>query len=573
MLRDLYIRNLAVVEEASIELGPGFNVLTGETGAGKSIVVDSLLLLSGARASTDLIRTGADALNVTGVFLPPRNGWRPLLSEAGIDHEEPELVVRREVARSGRNRVFVNDQPVTLKLLAALRPYLLRIHGQREELGMIDPELQRTWLDRCGGKSAEKLTAQTAAAFQEWQKLHERLQRLTGDDQARQERIDLLRFQLSELEAASPKAGEEDELRRDRDVLRNAEAIRDGLSTASSLLFEQENAAYDALVKARQALEEVADWEPQAAEWAAELQELDIRMAELEAPLARRLAGIEADPRRLDLVEDRLALLERLFRKHGASSAELIERRDALAAELDDLAGDTAALDELEAEMDQALKAFREASDELSAGRRKWSKKLEERLLKDLKDLALAKARFAIELETRARANSPLRVGGQAVEFNDHGYDQVVYTFSPNPGEDMRPLQRAASGGELSRLYLAVQLAARGARKTASTAPLVFDEVDTGVGGAEAAQIGKKLRSLAQGGQILAVTHLPQVASCADLHFRVKKNVAQGRTLTVLQPLEDQGRVEEIARMLAGSEITDLSLSHARELIKNGADI
>lgn len=568
MLRDLYIKNLAVLEEATIDFGEGLNILSGETGAGKSIVVDSLALLAGVRASGEMIRTGAEELVVTGIFEPRGESWRGVLAGAGLELESEEmLVVRREIQRSGRNRVFLNDRPVTLKLLTDLAPSLLRIHGQREELGLVAPELQRTWLDRSGGEAGKALLARVATAYASYRGVAERLERLTGDDRARQERLDLLRFQLSEIGDAQVEAGEEDKLRQERDVLRNSEAIQKALATAGAVLFDEEGAAYEAIGQARHALEEAARWESQAAEWATELEEIHIRLGEIETDLGRRRDEIEADPRRLDAVEDRLALLERLLRKYGDSSAEILAHADRISLEIDELESDEATLEEIEEEVAEALETYREAAVELSKARRAWAKRLGRRVEEDLKELAFDKARFAVLCETRAKSSSPLLVGGEPVEFGELGVDHVIFMFSPNPGEELRPLARVASGGELSRLYLAVQLAARGEGGPGSSATLVFDEVDAGISGAEAATLGRKLRRLARGGQILCVTHLPQVASCADVHFKVKKEVRDGRTFTAVDHLESDRQVEEVARMLAGSELTELSLSHARELI------
>jgi DNA repair protein RecN (Recombination protein N) len=568
VLREIHVRNLAVLAEASVELGAGFNVLSGETGAGKSIVVDSLSLLAGARASVEMVRTGAEALTVSGVFEPEGEGWRPVLEEAGLEAEGAEVLVRREIGRSGRNRVFVNDQPTTLRLLADLAPYLLRIHGQRDELGLIEPDLQRAMLDRSGGPDAQPLLDRVAAACEQHARLAERLERLSGDDRVRRERIDLLRFQASEIDAAKLRAGEEVELKAERDVLRNAEAITRSLGTAFSLLFDEEGAAVERIGKAGSLLAEVEAWEPQAAAWGAELEEARIRLAETARSLQHRLDGLEADPARLDFIEERLAVIERLCRKHGGDSGAVLARRAEIEAELAELEGDAENRDDLEGKVAAALAAYREAALALSKAREAWGKALTERIEGELKDLGLARARLSVALERRRRTGSPLIIEGEETDFGRDGVDQVVFLFAPNPGEPPRPLARIASGGELSRIHLALQLASRG---ESAHPTLVFDEVDTGIGGAEAAALGAKLQRLAKGGQILAVTHLPQVASYGDLHFRVSKKVDGGRTSVKVEELEGKSRVEEVARMLAGKQITDTSLSHARELIAGAA--
>ncbi len=570
MLRDLHVRNLAVLAEASVDFGPGLNVLSGETGAGKSIVVDSLSLLAGGRASAELIRTGAETLTVTGRFVPAGEGWRRALAAAGVEAAGEELVVRREVSREGRNRAFVDDQPVTVRLLAELAPHLLAIHGQRDELGLADPELQRGWLDRSGGAEAEALRNRATAAWERYRGVADRLERATGDEQARRERSETLRFQLGELDAAGLVPGEEESLRAERQVLRHAEAIVRGLAAASADLSEDDGAAGERLQRAAAALAEVGEWEPRATAWASDLGELRIRLDDVALAVSRRAGEVEADPARLDAVEERLALLERLFRKYGEGSAALLARRDRLAAEAAELDTDEAGRAALERQVAEALAAYRAAAGELSASRWRWAAALAKAIARELGDLALPKARLAVELGTRRRAGSAVLVDGEPVEAGPLGWDVATFTFAPNPGEEPRPLARIASGGELARVYLALQLAVRGAG-VASGATMVFDEVDAGIGGREAAAVGRKLKRLAAGGQILAVTHLPQVASFADHHFRTSKRVAEGRTFVSLEPLAGETRVEEVARMLAGKKVTELSRDHARELIRSGA--
>jgi DNA repair protein RecN (Recombination protein N) len=570
VLRDLHVRNLAVIVEAEVRLGSGLNVLTGETGAGKSIVVDSLALLSGARASSDLIRTGAEVLSVTGVFEPSGDDWKAVLSAAGLDIEGDGLVVRREINRQGRNRVYLNDQPVTLNLLIAVAPYLLQIHTQREELGLVSPELQRNWLDRSGGPESSEPCRRVRQGFDEYRQWVSRLDRVEGNEQLRQERIDLLSFQMDEIDAARLQAGEDQALKVERDVLRHSEAITEALGSAYGLLFDDDEAAVERISQAARRLREISDWEPQGATWDEALEGLNVSLQDLTREVRDRLAMIESDPARLDAIEERLTLIDRLGRKHGCDGDEILTCRQQMALELEDLTADASRRDEIARELDRALGKFKRQAGRLSSRRRAWSAKMAERVHAELADLALGKARFAVQLNTRRRDDSPLQVDGIPVDFSAHGYDQVTYQLAANPGEDLAALSRSASGGELSRVYLAVQLAIRAGGPAVRTT-LVFDEVDVGIGGAQAEALGRKLARLAVGGQILVVTHLPQVASHADHHFRVEKRQADGRTLTRVACLDSATRVEEVARMLGGRKITDLTRSHAQEMIATAA--
>ncbi len=566
MLRDLHVRNLAVLSEAEVRFGSGLNVLTGETGAGKSLVVDSLALLTGARASSELIRTGASSMRVTGRFEPEGEAWRQVLEEAGVSVDDGEVVIRREINREGRNRVYINDQPVTLRLLAQLAPHLLRIHAQDEELSLADPDLQRSLLDRTEGDAALELLAATAAAEHDYRELAGRLAAFHGDERARLERIDLLRFQAGEIDGARLRPEEDVELRRERDLLRNSEAITRALGGSLSLLFDDEGAAAERVHQALRSLREVADWVPEAGAWLAELDELRIRLEEVARALRDGLQEVEADPARLDAVEERLAAIERLTRKYGGSVAEILDRRAAIGRELDGLVLDDEARAELERRVEQALDRYREIALRLSAARSAWAAALTERVHAELRDLAMGRAIFRVALGRQRRESSPLKIDGEPVEFSATGVDGVVFELTANPGEEPQALARVASGGELSRVHLALQLAIRG-RDASARPTLVFDEVDAGVGGAEAAALGQKLQRLAAAEQVLVVTHLPQVASYADQHFKVSKRIERGRTHMAVGSLDPEGRVLEVARMLAGKEVTELSRSHAEELI------
>lgn len=568
VFRHLHIRNLAVVEKASIEFAAGFNVLTGETGAGKSIVVDSLGLLAGARASADWIRTGTDLLTVAGVFEPSDETWKATLRGSGIEIEDDQLFIRREISLEGRNRVFINDQPVTLRLLSEVTAPLIQIHSQREELSLMAPDQQRSWLDQIGAEQGSSLLERVGGAFREYESLAERWRRVTGDERLRRERADLLRFQIGEIDAEALQEDEDETLRRERDVLRHLEAVIGGLVGALELTFESEESAHDRLGQSIRDLQEISDWEADATAWSEQLDQARILIQETARSLRQRLDSIDQAPGRLDEIEGRLARVERLTRKYGGSVAAVLEYRREIIVELDELESDASDQEHLQREMAGALDRYRQAAGELSAARRSWADELERRIRGELKDLALKKARFAVELTARSRENSPLVIDGRGVEMSDSGIDQVVFRFAPNPGEEMRSLARIASGGELARVYLALQLAVRG-KGAAESSTLVFDEVDAGIGGAEAAALGEKLQRLAGGGgQVLAVTHLAQVASHADCHFRVGKQVRGGRTQVEVLALDPSQRVDEVARMLAGSEVTRLSRSHAEEMIQ-----
>ena len=566
MLRNLYVKNLAVAAEASVELEAGLNVLSGETGAGKSILIDSLGLLAGARAAGDLIRSDAEELTVSGTFDELPDEARSLLAEAGLGPGDDELVVRRVVSRSGRNRVFIDDEPVTLRLLSAVAPHLLRIHTQREELGLVSPEVQRHWLDLSAGTEAEKLLATVAADHRRYRDLAERWLRLTGDERLRLERLDLLRFQAREIDAAALASGEEDELRAERERLRHAESIGQAIGGSLTRLIDEEGAALDRLARSERQLGEIETWEPMSVAWREELAGIRVRLEEVAGSLRGRLDAVEHDPTRLDAIEERLALIERLLRKYGASSAEVLARRQEIETELGELESDDARRDELEAEVEKALATYARSAQKLSRRRHGWGEDLAAAVMRELADLAMDKARFSTAIGRRKRSDSPLTVEGEAVDFGASGFDEVTFVLAANPGEEAGPVARVASGGELSRVYLALQIAARSAG-AAATPTLVFDEVDSGVGGAEAAVLGDKLARLARHGQVLAVTHLAQVASYADRHFRIRKEVEAGRTHMKIQTLDDGQRVDEVARMLAGQEVTDLSRSHAEELI------
>ncbi|MEE2775943.1 MAG: hypothetical protein VYE73_04170, partial [Acidobacteriota bacterium] len=390
MLRHLHVRNLAVLAEASVEWKAGFNVLTGETGAGKSIVVDSLSLLAGARASADLIRSGAETLSVAGVFGPLPPPVVSSLDTAGVTVDSDEIVIRREINRAGRNRVYANDQPITLRLLSEVAPALLRIHGQREELGLAQPELQRLWLDRQGGDDARELLRRVARRFADYRGVAERLERMSGNDRIHQERIDLLTFQLGEIERVGLTAGEDDQLSQERNLLRNSEAVFAALGGLVQRLVENDGSVSETLAIVHSELDGVGEWEPTAVEWGLEVDELRIRAQELARTVSDRLQSIDADPTRLAQIEERLAVVERICHKYGPRSDDVLERFAVMRGELDELDTDAVDRGELEQRVAQALADYREVALELSAARAAWADGFCQRLADELAELALA---------------------------------------------------------------------------------------------------------------------------------------------------------------------------------------
>ncbi len=567
MLRELQVRNLALIESVEISLAQGLSVVTGETGAGKSIVVDSLMVLSGARATSDMIRTGAPSMTVSGIFDTPSSPqFAALLLDSGIEITD-ETVVRREVSREGRNRVYINDIAVTLRLLSQIAPLMIRVHTQREELELAESEMQRHWVDSFGGAKLAKIAEATRNAFQRFQDCDRKLQSLLADERSRLERIDLLRFQVREIESAAIAAGEERALQERREVLRHQDRIRNALANAAEGLYESDHAAGARIAAARGDLGGIADLVPAVNAWIEDLEDARVRVEEVGRAAAEQLTVIESDPGELDRVETRLADLERLFAKYGSGSDQVIETGRRAAAELEMILGGSESREQLEKQRGQLVGEYRVTASRLSAARQKAGAGLAGAVQTELVDLAMADAQLSVALEPRTDGLVDLADGQLAV--TREGTDRVILMLSANPGEPPGPLAKIASGGELSRIYLALQLVAQPGG-CSDPVVLVFDEVDAGVGGAQAEALGIKLRRLAESGQILAVTHLPQVASAGHAHLLVEKSSGQRTTIQVTN-LSSEQRVEEIARMLAGRDVTEISRSHAADLLRQAA--
>ncbi len=552
MLTQLSISNLAVVDEVTVDLLPGFSALTGETGAGKSILVDALALALGDRADSQAVRAGEDRTEVTAWFdLQHRPDLLEWLKNHDLD-DGPECVVRRIVTSEGRSRGYINGRAVAMQSLRELGQQLVDICGQQAHQSLRHRSVQRKILDQHGDNDG--LLTNMEAAFLHWQDLEtERHQlQLARDD--RVSRLDLLNYQVMELEALNLLDGEIEKLEKELLLLTNRSRIADGLTEALSRLYDDEQtSAQDTMTAAKRAIENLVEFDAHLETAVALLAEAEIQISETAEILRARLTDSEHDPNRQQHVENRLASIQELARKHKVAAADLPALQNQLAAELDDLSGSDQRLAELSAETALAHRQMLADAQALSRARIKAGKSLSDDVTGHLQHLGMPGAAFHISIE----ALDEDRIGVS-------GADQLDFMVATNPGQEPGMLTRIASGGELSRISLAIQVVAAGA---ASVPTLIFDEVDAGVGGAVAEVVGVCLNQLSSNRQVLCVTHLPQVASQADQQLRVSKMTDGTTTRTTVRPLTEDERIEEIARMLGGVEITDRTRAHAREML------
>jgi DNA repair protein RecN (Recombination protein N) len=549
MLRRLKVVNFAVVERVELELPTGFVAFTGETGAGKSILLEALGFLLGARGSSSWLRTGADRLEVEGVFdaadLPAELRERYKVSGGAF-------VARRELDAAGRTRAMIHAQSAPVAALAALGDAFADFHGQHENQALMRPAVQLELLDRYAGLESERDAL--AAAHAAWSGLTARLAASSMSEEERRRRVELLRFQLEEIDAARPRLGEEEELEEKLPRLKNAERLRTFADQAYGLLYAEEDAALARLMKAERALGELAKIDPGAGRLQGELEAARLAIDAVAHEVGDYRDRATADPAALDALLSRQEALSRLKKRHGPTLADVLATRERLVLELDGLENSDARVEETKRELaaaESALSALCEKAHEL---RVKAAKKLDAAVLRELKVLGMPHSRFSCSVEMEEGAWS--RTGADAVEF----------LLTANPGEPLRAVKTAASGGELSRVMLALKTAFAKADRTPL---LVFDEVDSGIGGEVATAVGEKLAALAKGRQVLCVTHLPQVACRAATHFHVSKEVVSGRTRVRLERLTGDRRLETVASMLGGRAATAASRKHAQELLEN----
>jgi DNA repair protein RecN (Recombination protein N) len=562
MLSFLKIENLAIVPSLSVEFAAGFNVLTGETGAGKSIIVDAVGLLLGERGSAGLIRTGADHLTVEGLFeTKSRKGLCERLEEIEVDVGEEGIILRRELADSGRSRAFINGRLVPLQHLKQVGDLLADLHGQNPHQSLLRPEGQREALDRFA--SAGNLAAKVESAAKRLRELLGERETLRSTQQEHARLADALRAEVAEIEAAAPSSEEEADLRREEMLLRHAEEIRSLAAMACDLLNENDDSALSRLGAIRGALEKLAAIDARCLDALRAVEESVVSLNEALRTVEPYREQGEYDPARLDHVASRLAAIDRLKKKYGSSIDEILVYLGRARADLRALESSVDRLEAIDEEVAAAARTYAAAADNLSRKRREGARELERALQEELKALALHGCRFKVAFEPHEDPDSEVTVRGRRMACRRHGIESVEFLISPNPGEDLRPLSQIASGGELSRLMLALRTASES--RTDARA-LIFDEVDSGIGGAVAEAVALRLKGLARRQQVLCVTHLPQVAAVADRHYRVEKETVKGRTRTAVSLLQRSERVEELARML-GSPRAPTARKHAAALI------
>lgn len=549
MLLELAVENYAVIDRLRVRFHPGLNLLTGETGSGKSIVVDALGLLLGGRASSDVIRTGANKARVSGLFEIGDKAVSRVLEPAGIEAEDGELLIEREILASGKSRVYVGSRPATVAVLRDLAPYLGDIHGQHDQQLLFLAEAQLDMLDGFAG--AREQRGLVRGAYLQWRDAEAELKQLEATDQEKLRLLDLWQFQANEIESEEPRPGEDAELEEERRVQMNAGKLLENAGAAFEMLYEAEASAYTVLRGAIRKLEDAS-----FADVRQMLEPAVIAVQEASDALRGYLGKLEANPARLEEVETRLAGLGKLKRKYGASVDEILAFLATVRGQIAAVEGAGERMQQLRGELASLAAGYEQAAAALTKARLTAAKELSQRVEKELASLAMERTVFQV------------RVGSAA--WSESGVDRVEFLVSANRGEEPKPMDRIASGGEISRIALALKTCVIGAQK-GPLRTLVFDEVDAGIGGIAADGVARRLKQLASVNQVLCVTHLPQIASFADHHYRVEKADVGGRTVARIEELSHDSRRQEIGRMLSGARLTEEALRNADEMIRVAA--
>ena len=567
MLVELSISDFAIIDELRLSFDKGLTALTGETGAGKSIIIDALGAVLGERVSSDLVRTGAKAARVEAIFDLIGESARPLvretLDEIGVEPDGEPLIVSREIGANGRSTARVNGRAVPVTVLHRIGAQLVDIHGQSDHLSLLRPAVHLEALDRFAGLG--ELRAQVGERARRLRELRRRIAAIESGSREREQRVDLLSFQINEIAIGDLSVGEDERLEAERLVLSSAERITADLARAMAALeSEDETAALPALRVAETAVRAVSAVDANAGELAERASELLILAQELFSDLLRHSELVAANPKRLEEIDERLDLIRRLKRKYGETIEEVLAFAETAQRELESLTGGEVDTERLREDEDRLVGELTSAAVELSVARRAAASRLSAAVEASIAELNMGRAKFAVRIEHRPSSDG-IEVDGQRVAYDETGIDEVEFLLAPNAGESLKPLARIASGGEMARLMLALtSVLATGD----STPTLVFDEVDVGVGARSGQVVGEKLWGLTEGHQVLVITHLAQIAAFSDTHYKINKAERSGRTVSQVDELEAEERVEEIAAMLDGVPVTPQSTANAAQLLE-----
>ena len=566
MLKSLLIKNYALIEEISVEFTAGLSIITGETGAGKSILIDALGLLLGERASSEMIRTGTDKAVVEGIFDITRNSRIAAILKANESDPADELIVRREVTNKGTSRCFVNDSPVSVSMLKEIGDVLVDLHGQHEHQSVLRPETHIDFLDDFGGTEKE---------LNEYHESYRTLASLVGkkkDLQDQEEQLkakkSLYEFQIKEIDAVDPHVGEEDKLESELKILENTEKIHELTGGIRQLLYDEETSVRDGLAKARKMLEQLSQIDSTLSESVNELRGAEVAVDEISKQVQQYASRVEFDPVRLEEIRDRLGALTLLKKKYGGTVDLLIEFRKKIGEEFAFAQNFEGEIAKLEKEIGAVRTECGRLAERLTQKRKEHAGRLEKAIISSLVELGIAKGKFVTSIEQQkvdpAAHRLAVKIGREHFDATPSGVDRVEFFLSTNAGEEVKPLVKVASGGEVSRIMLALKSALAQSDKTPL---LIFDEIDTGVSGRIGQAVGLSLKKLSQHHQVIAITHLPQIAGLAETHFAVEKTEANKKTITTLRKLEIDERVNEVAKLLSGEKITESGLKSARELM------
>ncbi len=553
MLTSLKIENVAIIESAAIEFGCGLNVLTGETGAGKSIVIDSINAILGERTSRDIIRTGAQSAKVYAVFEDVNAKVRKFLDENGIDCEDGVLIINRTLSREGKNVCRLNGAPVTVSMLREIGSELIDIHGQHDNQALLSPEKHCGFVDSFAGNA--EIIADYREKYGRLCEVRSKLKKLTTDESSKSQRIDFLTYQIDELEKAEITPGERDELKARKTLINNSQKVIESLNVAYEAL-KADGAGIDMITDAESEISDASAYMETLGEASEKITDIRYELEDIAETVRDAMSEVDFDQSELEEIDERLDLLYRLSKKYGNTEEEMLEYLEKAKTELDNIAFSEEKVKELQKQEKEALAETEAAAKKLTESRKTAGEKLSEAICSELEFLDMPNVRFVVKCDD--------------IGLTENGKDEIEFLISANVGEEPKPLAKIASGGELSRIMLAIKNVLAEADGVDT---MIFDEIDTGVSGRAAQKIAMKLRSASKGRQVICVTHLAQIAAQGDVHLYISKSVSDGKTYTNIKSLIEEDRVAEIARIMGGMEITKLQLESAREMLRNAGNI